>query len=110
MTLEKLASYFNVDQVIAARARVGEPGAFKPIWGKNAVLAYSDVTPLASMGSPSFAYCYRLEGYPVSNPGWYDNKCDSWLYPTTTYDTPGDRRQGRGLPLPDRGRLSAPRP
>ena len=85
---QKLASYFDVDMVIPARARSGVPGAFTPIWGKNAVLGFSDVSPLASQGSPSFGYAYRLEGYPISNPGWYDNKCDSWLYPTTTYDTP----------------------
>jgi len=83
-----LASYFDVDTVVAARARSGKPVAFKPIWGKNAVLAYSDVTPLASAGSPSYGYTYRLEGYPVSNPGHYHSSCDSWLYPTTTHDTP----------------------
>ena len=88
VTTGKLASYFDVDMVVAARARSGKPGAFKPIWGKSAVLAYSDVTPLASAGSPSYGYTYRLEGYPVSNPGYYDNSCDSWLYPTTTHDTP----------------------
>ena len=74
--------------LVAARARSGKPGAFKPIWGKNAVLAYSDVTPLVPAGSPSDGYTYRLEGYPVSNSGHYDSSCDSWPYPTTTHDAP----------------------
>lgn len=84
----KLAAYFGLDRVVVARARKGVPGAFTPIWGKNAVLAYSNVTPLAAMGSPSYGYCYRLRGYPVANPGYYDAKVDSWIYPVTTEDTP----------------------
>ena len=84
----KLAAYFGVEMVVVARARKGVPGDFQPIWGKNAVLAYSDLTPLASQGSPSYGYTYRLEGYPVTEPGYFDRSCDSWLYPTTTEDTP----------------------
>ena len=46
------------------------------------------MTPLAAMGSPSYGYCYRLRGYPVASPGYYDAKVDSWIYPVTTEDTP----------------------
>ncbi len=84
----KLAQYFGVDQVVVGRARKGEPGSFKPIWGKYAVLAFSDVSSMASMGSPSFGYTYRLNGYPIAEPGYFDRTCDSWLYPVTSEDTP----------------------
>lgn len=84
----KLAQYFDVPTYRVARARTGKPGSFKPIWGKVAILAYVDVSNLASMGSPSYGYTYRLEGYPVAEPGWYDKTCDSWIYPVTTEDTP----------------------
>ena len=84
----KLAQYFDIPKYAVARARTGKPGNFVPIWGKVAVLAFSDVSSLASMGSPSFGYTYRLEGYPIAEPGWFDKTCDSWLYPVTTEDTP----------------------
>ena len=84
----KLAQYFDVPKYVVGRARTGRPGNFQPVWGKAAVLAYADVSNLASMGSPSFGYTYRLEGYPISEPGWFDKSCDSWLYPVTTEDTP----------------------
>ena len=73
---------------VVARARTGKPGNFQPVWGKVAVLAFADVSSMASMGSPSYGYTYRLQGYPLTEPGWYDKSCDSWLYPVTTEDTP----------------------
>lgn len=85
---EKLASYFGVAKVIVGAAMTGEAGDFSDAWGKNAVLAYSNVTPLASMGSPSFGYTYRLQGYPMVEPGWFDENTKSWVYPITTEDTP----------------------
>ena len=84
----KLAQYFDVPRYVVARARTGRPGNFQPVWGKVAILAYADVSSMASMGSPSYGYCYRLQGYPMTEPGWYDKSCDSWLYPVTTEDTP----------------------
>ncbi|MYH70834.1 MAG: hypothetical protein F4147_12450 [Gammaproteobacteria bacterium] len=87
VNLAKLASYFDVDQVIVGAAMTGEAGDFDDIWGKNAVLAYSAVGS-AMQGTPSFGYTYRVRGYPVSAPTWFDRTCDSWIYPVTTEDTP----------------------
>ena len=84
----KLAQYFDVDMVVEAKCRKGAPGAFTSLWGKVAVLAYANVTPLASRGSPSFGYTYRLRGYPVAEPAYYRRKNRSWLFPVTTEDTP----------------------
>ena len=83
-----MAQYFDIEMVIEARARKGKPGDFDPIWGKVAVLAYSNVTPLAAMGSPSFGYTYRLRGYPIAEPAHYDRDTRSWKYPVVTEDTP----------------------
>lgn len=85
---EKLASYFGVEKVIVGAAMTGEAGDFTDAWGKHAILAYSDVTPLANMGSPSFGYTYRLSGYPMVEPGWFDENSKSWVYSVTTEDTP----------------------
>ena len=83
-----LAAYFKVAKVVVGAAMTGEVGDFEDAWGKNAVLAFSDVSPLASMGSPSFGYTYRLRGYPIARPGWLDQTCDTWRYPVTSEDTP----------------------
>ena len=87
-----LASYFGVEHYMVARARTGKPGAFNPLWGKNAVLTYSGVSTLdaaeGDAGEPSFGYTYRLMDYPMVEPGWYDKLCDSWIFPVTTEDTP----------------------
>lgn len=88
VTEAMLAQYFGVERYAVGRARMGEPGAFVPVWGKNAVLAYSELRDLASMGSPSFGYTYRLRGYPRVAPGWFDQDSDTWRYPMTTEDTP----------------------
>ena len=87
-----LAQYFGVERLKTAWARSGEAGNFKALWGKHAILAYVGVSTLdsaeAGMGEPSFGYTYRLNGYPVMEPGWFDRTCDSWLYPGTTEDKP----------------------
>lgn len=89
---KELAAYFSIDKVAVGRARSGKPGAFKNVWGKNAVLAYSGVSTLAQaeadMGEPSFGYTYRLRNYPQVSVPWFDNSCDSWIYPVTSEDTP----------------------
>ena len=83
-----LAAYFGVDRFVVGRAVAGAAGAFESVWGKNAVLAYSEVSSLAAMGSPSFGYTYMLNGYPIASPGHLDMDTDTWLYPYTEESTP----------------------
>ena len=83
-----LARYFRVGKYVVGAAMKGAPGNFSNIWGKIALLCYSNVTPLASQGSPSFGYTYRLRGYPMASPPWWNRKNDSWMYPVKTEDTP----------------------
>ena len=83
-----LARYFGVDKYVVGRCRKGEVGAFDPVWGKVAILAYCEATPLANMGSPSWGYTYRLAGYPVSEQPYYEQQTRSWIYPHVTEDTP----------------------
>lgn len=88
VTNEMLATYFGVERFVDADVRKGDVGAFEYVWGKNVILAFSDVSPMASMGSPSFGYTYRLRNYPIAEPPHYDRDCESWLYPYTSEDTP----------------------
>ena len=83
-----LARYFRVEKYVVGAAMKGAKGAFEDIWGKIALLCYSNVTPLSSQGSPSFGYTYRLQGYPIAEPTWYNRRNRSWMYPVVTEDTP----------------------
>lgn len=83
-----LARYFGVEKYRVGRVQKGAPGAFVPLWGKIAALVYVNVTPLAAMGSPSWSYTYRLRGYPIAEPAYYDRRARAWCYPYVTEDTP----------------------
>ena len=82
-----LANYFDVEHYVVARAVQGEAGDFSEIWGKCAVLAYTDRGSM-DMAVPTFGYTYRLNGYPVVQPPWWNELRRSWVYPITTEDTP----------------------
>lgn len=88
VTDEMLAVYFGVDRFVDATTMKGEPGAFEYVWGKNVVVAYSELGTLAEQGTPSFGYTYQLRGYPMASPAYYAHKRDSWIYPYTDESTP----------------------
>ena len=92
INVELLAGYFGVERVAVGTQRWGEPGNFQAVWGKHAVLAYAGVSSLdsaeADMGSPSFGYTYRLDGYPMIGEPWFDRDRDAWRYPATCEDEP----------------------
>lgn len=83
-----LARYFGVEKYVVGRCRKGTVGNFTAVWGKVAILVYSNLTSLASMGSPSWGYTYRVSGYPVAEQPYYDERSRSWIYPQVTEDTP----------------------
>lgn len=91
VTPAKLAAYFDIERVAVGRARTGKPGAFVPIWGKNAILSYAGQSSLdaaeANMGEPSHGYTYRLIDYPLVEEAWFDKRSDSWVYPVTCEET-----------------------
>ena len=82
-----LAAYFKVEKVVVGAMMSGEAGDFEDVWGKHAILAYSD-SGSTTKRTPSFGYTYRREGYPIARSGWLDETCDTWVYPVTSEDTP----------------------
>lgn len=81
-----LARYFNLDEVIVGKGvylpdGVADDAAATDIWGNDAILAY--VPKTGNWMVPSFAYTYRLTGYPMVETPWYDRDIKSWKYPTT---------------------------
>ncbi|WP_041725539.1 major capsid protein [Megalodesulfovibrio gigas] len=82
-TLELLASLFGLDRVASGDAvQEDASGALVDVWGGDAVLGYTTLGTLASQGTPSYGYTYRLRNYPVVERGYYDADQRSWKYPT----------------------------
>ncbi|WP_460033912.1 major capsid protein [Megalodesulfovibrio paquesii] len=83
-TTELLASLFGVDTVASGDAvQEDAAGALVDLWGGDVVLAYTTIGTLATQGTPSYGYTYRLRNYPVVEQPWYDGTIKSWRYPVT---------------------------
>lgn len=84
-TLEILQSLFEIDRIVVGQAiYMGDSAStFSDVWGKDAVLAYSNVSSLREMGSPSYGYTYQLDGYPFAEPMYEDRNAKSFIYPYT---------------------------
>jgi hypothetical protein len=88
-TAELLASLFEVERVLVGDAiYANDAGTFADVWGKDIVVAYTDTSSLAEMGTPSYGYTYTLEGYPLAEEAYYDRNAKSWLYPVTRAEAP----------------------
>ncbi len=83
-TPELLANLFGVARVAVGGAVYNNAaGAFVDVWGKTAVLAYTEIGSLLDMGLPSYAYTYQLRGYPIVEVPYQDRNAKSWVYPVT---------------------------
>jgi len=83
-TPDLLASLFGVKQVLVGDAVVSDAtGTFSDVWGKNVVVAYTELGALQDAGLPTFGYTYRLNGYPIVEEPYLDRNSKSWVYPVT---------------------------
>lgn len=57
------------------------PAALQDVWGGDVIVAYSEIGTLASSGTPSYGYTYRLRNHPVVREPRWDHDTQSWLYP-----------------------------
>lgn len=88
-TPELLASLFDVKRVLIGGAIYTDAtGAFVDVWGKNVVLAYTELGSIQDMGVPSFGYTYRLKGAPIVEVPYQDRNAKSWVYPVTDEASP----------------------
>lgn len=88
ITAEMLAAYFDVEKVIVGKAvyldeNTSDEDPAQDVWGDDAILAYVP-QGTATFQVPSYGYTYGLTGYPMVNQPYWDNSCDSWIYPTKT--------------------------
>jgi hypothetical protein len=83
-TAELLASLFGLARVLVGGAvYLSQAGAMGDVWGKTAVLAYTEISGIADMGAPTYGYSYRLRGAPYVEQPYQDRNAKSWVYPVT---------------------------
>lgn len=89
-TAEILAALFGVQRVLVGDAIYSNDAgtAFTDVWGKDVVVAYTELGSVADMGAPSYGYTYNLGGYPLAEEPYYDRNSKSWLYPVTRAEAP----------------------
>lgn len=88
-TTELLASLFGVPNVVVGEAvKANDAGTFSDVWGNHMVLAYSLPGTLAQQGRPTFGYTYNLNGYPMSEPSYYEDNEKIWCFPVSSCEQP----------------------
>jgi hypothetical protein len=83
-TPELLAALFGLEKVLVGDAvYADDAGNFTDVWGKDVVLAYTEVGTMAEQGKPSYGYTYQLGGYPIVEEPYYARNEKSWVFPVT---------------------------
>lgn len=89
-TADILAALFGVQRVLVGDAIYSNDAgtAFTDVWGKDVVVAYTELGSLANMGAPSYGYTYNLSGYPLVEEPYVDRSAKSFIYPVTRAEAP----------------------
>lgn len=89
ITPDLLAALWNVQRVVVGDAVYADDAdVMYDVWGKDVVIAYTQLGTVANRGLPSYGYTYRLNGYPVVEQPYYDKGAKSWIYPVTDEVSP----------------------
>lgn len=84
-----LAEFFGVQTVVVGEAvQATDAGVLSDVWGKHAILAYTETDTLANMGAPTFGYTYNLSGYPLAEEPYFDRNPKTWYFPVTRSEAP----------------------
>lgn len=88
-SVELLASLFGVQRVVVGDAvYADDTDAFYDVWGKDVVVAYTDLSGAQDRGTPSYGYTYNLDGYPLVEEEYVDRNAKSWIQPVTRCEAP----------------------
>lgn len=82
-TLQQIARALGVDKVVVGDGTYHDGTAFQDIWGKDAVLAFTQVLTLADGGSPAYGYTYQLLDHPFVEETYMDRSHKSEIVPVT---------------------------
>lgn len=89
-TVELLAALFGVQRVVVGDSIYSNDDgtAFTDVWGKDVIIAYTNLASVQSGGLPSYGYTYQLNGYPFVEEPYYDRSAKSWIYPVSRAEAP----------------------
>lgn len=82
-TIAQLIALFEVREIIVGDGVYWDGNQFQDIWGKDAILAYTDIATATDMGEPSYGYTYQLRDYPFVEEPYFDRPSKSWIFPVT---------------------------
>ncbi len=96
-TAELYQDLFEIPKVIIGKSiYASDAGAFTDVWGKDVILAYTDLASLNDAGTPTYGYNYQLDGYPLAEEPYYDRNSKSWYFPVTRAEAPVIAAAGAG--------------
>jgi len=89
-TPELLASLFGVQRVLVGDSiYMNDAGTtITDVWGKDVVVAYTELGSIADRGNPSYGYTYNLSGYPMVEQPYFERNPKSWFAPVTRVEAP----------------------
>lgn len=98
VTVDLLATLWGVSKVVVGDAIYADPvtDAMTDVWGKDVVVAYTELGTLADAGVPSYGYTYRLRNYPAVETPYMDRNAKLWAYPVNDERAPVLAATGAG--------------
>lgn len=99
VTTDLLATLWSVSRVVVGDAIYEDQttGLLADVWGKDVVVAYTEIGTLADAGLPSYGYTYRLRGYPLVEVPYMDRSAKLWAYPVNDERSPVLAASGAGF-------------
>lgn len=89
INIEMLKEFFGVANVYVGDAvQATDAGVLSDVWGKHAILAYTEKATVGDLGAPTFGYTYNLDGYPLVEEPYYDRNSKTWYFPVTRSEAP----------------------
>lgn len=82
-TAAMLSALWEINVKVGNAVYLDAASNMQDVWGKDIVLGYTETSPLANMGAPSYGYTYRLANYPIVEQAMYDKDYRSWVYPVS---------------------------
>ncbi len=83
-TPQLLAQLWDVKQVVVGDAVYADASDdLVDVWGKDVIIAFTQMGTLRDKGLPSYGYTYRLRNHPVVESAYQDRNAKSWIYPVT---------------------------
>lgn len=96
-TAELYQDLFEIPKVVIGKSIYAtDQGVFADVWGKDVIVAYTDLASLNDAGTPTFGYTYNLNGYPLAEEPYYERNSKSWYFPVTRAEAPVIAAAGAG--------------